>query len=136
MKNRIVFRLFTLLFASALLFSCSKENLIENNKSITASTEINKPIPFTGGIAGTLVPVPDFAVLKIYNDEQNFGTYCYPDPNGDFKITDLAAGIYRIMIIYIPDKKCNDCEYLYYEIPRILVEPPLITELGKILLWK
>lgn len=131
MKNIFNMRILTILIASAIFVSCSKENLYLGKSSETISTSKMGPVYNYGGISGTLTPVPYYAALKIYNDEQNFGTYCLPDPSGNFKITTLFPGIYRIIVIYIPEKSPTG-EFMYFEIPRIVVEPGIVTELGEI----
>jgi hypothetical protein len=133
MKNIKFFPILFIGIASLFFFSCSKEKFTLSNSGANETISTSKMVPIYnyGGISGTLTPVPYYAALKIYNDEQNFGTYCLPDPSGNFKITTLFPGIYRIIVIYIPEKSPTG-ESMYFEIPRIVVEPGVVTELGEI----
>jgi len=136
MKNIFNGRILTVFIASAIFVSCSKENLYLGKSSETNSTAKMVPVYNYGGISGTLTPAPYYSVLKIYNEEENFGTSCYPDLNGNFKIGDLVPGIYRIMVVFIPKipGTVPVGEYSYFEIRGIIVEPGMVTELGDVVI--
>jgi hypothetical protein len=133
MKN---LRILAIFLASAILISCSKENLtLSKSNESTISTKKAFPVPNYGGLVGVLTPNPDYGALKFYNEEENFVTSCQPDGFGSFKIGTLIPGTYRIMIKYIPEKSPTG-EYMYLEIRGIIVESGIMTDLGEIKLPK
>ena len=136
MKNKNItwLRIFIIFVASAILISCSKDQLSLGNSNETASGKKDIPVWNYGGISGKLVPVPSYAVLKIYNDAENSATSASPDMNGNFSIANLIAGTYRIVVVYIPSGAPPSSEYSYHEIRGIIVEPGTVTQLGDIIL--
>ncbi|HEY6064382.1 MAG TPA: carboxypeptidase-like regulatory domain-containing protein [Chitinophagaceae bacterium] len=139
MKNKtFILRILIIFIASAVFISCSKEKLYLGKSNETVSAAKMFPVYNYGGISGTLSPAPYYAALKVYNDEGNFGTSCFADVDGNFKITGLYPGNHHIMVVYIPNFPGNPPvgEYRYFEIPRITVEPGMVTELGVIPLPK
>ena len=138
MKNINFLRVFTIFIASAIFFSCSKEKIYPGKSNETIGSAKMGPVYNYGGISGTLSPAPYYAALKIYNDEENFGTSCFADLDGNFKIAGLVPGNYHIIVVYIPNVPGTAPvgEYRYFEIPGITVEPGMVTELGIIPLPK
>jgi len=134
MKNKTFLRIFIILIASAIIISCSKENLQVANSGETTSGTKTIPVYNYGGISGKLIPAPSYAILKIYNDAENFATTASPDMNGNFVISNLLAGTYRIVVVYIPPGAPPGSEYRYHEIRGIIVEPGAVTNLGDIIL--
>ena len=134
MKNILNLRILSIFIASAILFSCSKENLYPVQTSEPAGAAKMVPMYTYGAMAGTLNPAPFYAALKFYNDDENFVTSCFADLDGHFKITGLLPGIYRVMVKYVrnrPGPFPNE-EYNYFEIRGIIVETGILTQLGEI----
>jgi hypothetical protein len=137
MKNIFFLRFLTIFLASAIMISCSKEKFssLKANETNSITNAKLYPVPYHGGISGTLIPAPYDATLKFYHEEGNFAAYCFADQAGHFKITTLIPGMYRIMIIYIPNTPGNypdRDEYKYYEIRDVKVEYDVVNELGDI----
>ena len=137
MKN-IFLRIFAIFIASAIFISCSKEKFTLSKSSETISTaKMYPPIHVYGGVSGTLIPAPSYGALKFYNVESNFTAYCFADQSGQFKISTLIPGTYRIMVIYTPFYQGTPpvpVEYQYLELRGIIVNENMVTELGDILL--
>jgi hypothetical protein len=141
MKTMIFFRFLLLLMASAVIISCSKEKFTPVNANETNNISVSKayPVPYNGGIAGTLTPAPYYAAIKFYHEDGNFVASCLAEQTGFFKSVTLIPGIYRIMIAYIPYTSGNypdRDEYKYFEIRGVNVEYGVLTKLGDILLPK
>lgn len=139
MKNIFFLRFLTIFLASVIMISCSKEKFTSFKANETNSITSTKmyPVPYQGGISGTLIPAPGYAVLKFYHEDGNFAAYCLADQGGYFKIGTLIPGIYRIMIAYIPNIPGNypvPDEYKYFEIRDVKVVYNVVTELGEIVL--
>ncbi|HMK27011.1 MAG TPA: hypothetical protein VK483_13355 [Chitinophagaceae bacterium] len=134
MKKIFIPRLFIIFIASAILLSCSKENLSAPNSGETTGGTKTIPVYNYGGISGRLTPVPTYAALKVYNDEENFATNGSPDMNGNFTIPNLMPATYRMVVIYIPAGAPPNSEYSYYERRGIVVEAGVVTQLGDIIL--
>ncbi len=133
-KNIVLLRIFMIFLASAIFISCSKDQLGSDRPDKTTGAAKEIPVWNYGGISGKLTPVPSYAVLKIYNDDEHFGTSASPDMNGNFNITNLIPGTYRIVVVYIPSGAPPNSEYSYHEIRGIIVEPGTVTQLGDIIL--
>jgi hypothetical protein len=139
MKNIFFLRFLTIFLASVMMIGCSKEKFSSFKANETSSITDAKmfPVPYYGGISGTLIPAPGYAAIKFYHEEGNFSSYCFADEAGHFKIGTLVPGIYNIMIIYIPNMPGNypvPNEYKYFEIRNVKVVYDVVTELGDIFL--
>jgi hypothetical protein len=119
------------------MISCSKEKFTAVNANETNNISVSKayPVTYYGGISGTLIPAPYYAVIKFYHEDGNFVASCLAEQTGFFKSVTLIPGTYRIMIAYIPYSSYPDRnEYKYFEIRDIKVEYGVLTKLGDILL--
>jgi hypothetical protein len=134
MKKIVILRILIIFIASAIFISCSKDNLSAPNSGETTSGTKTIPVYNYGGISGKLSPVPSYAALKIYNDEEHFATNGSPDMNGNFTIPNLMPGTYRMVVIYIPAGAPPESGYRYHEIQGIIVEAGTVTQLGDIIL--
>lgn len=134
MKNKIFLRILSILIASAIFTSCSKENLsLGGSNKMTGDTK-TIPVYNYGGISGKLNPVPSYAAIKVYNDAENFATSGSADMNGNFTIGGLLPATYRVVIIYVPQGSPPGSEYKYHEIRGVIVEAGTVTDLGVITL--
>ena len=134
MKKIVIPRIFIIFFASAILISCSKENLSAPNQGETTGGSKTIPVYNYGGISGKLVPAPSYAAIKVYNENENSATSGSADMNGNFTIPNLFPATYRLVVIYIPAGAPPNSEYSYYERRGIVVEPGVVTQLGDIIL--
>jgi len=134
MKTTILPRLFTMLFASAIFFGCSKEQLPVNSKSNeTISSGKMGPVYNAGVITGLLSPAPAAAEIKVYNDDGSFSIAITPSPDGRFWIDNIPEGLYHLYISYIPGGSPADY-YFYFKVPNVKVIQGNVTDLGKIIL--
>ena len=134
MKKTIFLRIFSIFIATAIFIGCSKEGLSVNDSGKTGGVTKTVPDHNYGGITGKLSPVPSYAAIKVYNDAENFGTSTFPDINGNFRVSNLIPGIYRVVVIYIPQGAPSESEYKYFEIRGVIVEEVKVTDLGEIML--
>ena len=132
MKNIVFPRILKIFIASVIFISCSKEELTVSNSVEAKGGGITYPVHF-GGMTGKLSPVPFYAGLKIYNDEQGSVTTATPDAMGRFTVTDLYPGTYRILITYVPMGAPPD-DYRNFEVRGIIVQSDMVTDVGEIIL--
>lgn len=125
--------------ASLLLFliSCSKENPgISVNKQdanvAQKSSVVNNPNKVNptnaGSISGVLTPTPIKALIKAYNDHF-VSEEVVMNMNGTFKINNLPADGYNLLINYVPS---NGPDYKTFEVYKIVVVANQDTKLGLI----
>lgn len=132
--------LFSIVLALSLLFlSCSKDIPATNeqdtsttNKSKTnttgTSSRIN-PIYF-GSISGSLVPIPDKAVIRASNDHylsEEMGM----NADGSFIVPYLKPDEYSLLIMYGPS---NQPDYRKFRVTNIIVAAGQEIKLGQIIL--
>lgn len=139
MKNKILFRFFALLIASAIFGSCSKDNLQVNKQqpgtpAAPVSEAFIKVSPVSSGsISGIFSPVPAYAEITVFTADiikKVFGR-TIANEKGWFKVENLPAGIYSVSVKYI----LSDVElgyYPYFTIQGVEVFADKDTDLGTI----
>ncbi len=133
MKNKILFQLLALLFAIALLTSCSKDGSISLNKDPVNKTGISEkfgPV-YSSGVMGELTPAPTIAEIKLYiEDRVSFQVAVNPD--GTFRSSYIPPGVYNMLIAYIPASAPDDSKWSYFEINKVEILADEYTNLGQI----
>ncbi len=130
----MILRFFSVLFASAVLISCSKDELTLGKAKENYSKEKLPPTINYGGIAGTLTPTPLTASLKFYNRDANYAASCNADATGYFKIGTLIPGYYDITVAYVWNfgGEAPVYNYSFFELKEVRVEADKINELGDV----
>lgn len=129
MKSTYLIRLMSLIIAVAVLAGCSKDDQLVSNAANTSDKMVKTPPIYTGGfITGQFIPAPDYAVIKVYNNE-GYSREFISGAEGRFKIPGLPADIYNLMITYqfydgVVTRTYN------LEIIRVPVKEDEVTELG------
>ena len=139
MKKIPAFSFLVLLIVSVVLFSCSKESpgikdqntstaIIKNNAASNTSSRL-APKHY-GFISGVLVPAPAKAMITAFNDDYSFEVSAEAD--GSFLLNDVMPGGYNVKIDYVP---VGGNDYFSMTIPKVVVSPGTVTNLGNISLY-
>jgi hypothetical protein len=119
MKSTIILRFVTFVLLTSVVFiSCSKDgSLINkqelNNTTVAAKQEGVNRIPIvitTGGVSGTLYPIPDFAEIIVFKEDgfvKKVLDRSVADEKGRFEIVDLPEGKCTLLVKYIMDNSQN-----------------------------
>jgi len=134
MKTTILLRISTMLLATAIFMSCSKEKLpnVPSNVPISASSKMG-PEYMNGSIIGLLSPAPAVAEIKVINVDRSFSMGVTPLPDGSFRIDNVPDGMYLLYISYIRGSSPTDF-YSYFKVEDVKVIQGNITDVGKIIL--
>lgn len=128
-----------LLLAILFTTSCGKEKIDNNslssstglvNTTNTSTTERTRPPVNTGIVTGQFFPIPDKAVVSVFNDSYS-SAEVLADTSGVFILNDIPSGSYYLRVYYVlpgaPD-------YARLLIPKIVVTAGLTTDIGIITL--
>jgi hypothetical protein len=106
MKKKNIVSVFTIaVFSAGILMSCSKQELLveEQPSTATGTAVAAKPVlstAQTGTITGKISPVGK-RMLWLYDATgRQFGPYSTDNLTGTFRITDIPAGNYKLVIEY------------------------------------
>lgn len=139
MKKIISLSSLSILFSGIMLISCSKESPVVNKQdagtvSINTTTTDNNSARVDPGklstISGVLSPVPLKASIVAYND-QYVSEETTVNQDGTFKLNNIPAGGYNLMIRYIP---VTGLDYLTFEVYKIITVAGQNTDIGVIVL--
>lgn len=130
MKSTYLVRLMSLFMALALWTGCSKDGQLVPNPGSDADIMVKAPPIYTGGhIKGQLYPAPDYALIKVFNDEFSVSSPVTTD--GYFRVVFVPEGVYTIGITY----EIENGDVTYHgtlEIDRVGVKGGEVTEMGLI----
>ena len=119
--------------------SCSKEKTDNNtqtsatrvpNQNKTGVTERSRPPVNTGSLTGRFFPIPDKAVVSVFNDSYT-SAEVLADSSGVFFLNDIPSGSYYLRVYYVlpgaPD-------YARLLIPKVVVTAGITNDIGIITL--
>jgi hypothetical protein len=143
MKNTIILRFAIFVLVTSISMSCSKDDSLINkqelnNTTAAAQQESVNRIPIvitTGGVSGTLYPVPDYAEIIVFKEDgfvKKVLDRSVADEKGQFEIVDLPEGKCTLLVKYIMDKSQNS-EYSSFT-RGIEIISGQVTDLGIIFL--
>jgi hypothetical protein len=138
MKNKFSFSLFTIVLLMSLLTSCSKDSQLAPTSEVTTSNISSKPgfpVDKPGIVMGRLNPASVKAWIMLYDQfsPNMYGPF-YPDLNtGAFRITNLPAGSYKLVIYFSVIDIASDLPSTHPPISlEVTISPNTITDLGTI----
>ena len=137
MKKNISFLSLLLFLSGIILISCSKESPVINKQdagTVSINTADNNSARVNpknlSTISGVLNPVPLKASITAYNDHY-VSEETTVNQDGTFKLDNLPADGYMLLIRYIP---VSGLDYLTFEVYKIVTVAGQNTDMGVIIL--
>ncbi len=126
-----------LLFASLIIFSllsCSKESLPAPNEENVESVSANKISPSdlqnTGIVTGYINPSKNSATILLIGDLRTYGPYYSEYGTGQFRISGIAPGTYKLAILNPSTGDENDLQSAITM--EVIVTGSNVTDVGVI----
>jgi hypothetical protein len=134
MKKTIIHQLLFASFTIFTLMSCSKESLPapaqENVESVSANKIAPADLQNTGIVTGYINPSKNSATIMLFGDLRTYGPYYSEYGTGQFRISGIAPGAYKLAILNPSAGDENDLQSAITM--EVIVNGNYVTDVGVI----